>query len=108
MGDGVNVPTGTLHSTADVLKALSTSAEQIEGALKDADPPVMEWGLLGIPMGIIYSMKADDVRDHIRKIAEALDSQSGAVKASATNYDELDTQMHDAFQRFADKLGGKK
>lgn len=105
-GDGVVVPTDTLTSTAEVLKALGTSAGQIAAGLADADPPDALWGALGLLMKGQYDAKAEETREHIRKIAEALDSQGGAVKATADRYKELDEALRQAFQRFQDKLAG--
>ncbi|MEV4759552.1 hypothetical protein AB0J86_31270 [Micromonospora sp. NPDC049559] len=108
MGDGIVVPTDKLTSTAEVMKALSTSADQIATGLKDADPPGILWGGLGLIMKWKYDQKAEEARDHIRKIAEALDSQSGAIKETAQRYCQLDEALDQAFKRFQEKLSGGK
>jgi hypothetical protein len=104
--DGIVVPTDKLTSTAEVLKALSTSAGQIAHGLTDADPPAVLWGALGMLMKWKYDEKANATRAHINKIAEALDSQSGAVKATADRYKQLDDALSQAFKRFQERLSG--
>ena len=107
MGDGIVVPTDKLTSTSEVLQALSTSAGQVRDGLKAADPPEALWGVLGgLFMYPTYAMKAAEVSAHMEKIVEALDSQAGAIKASADNYRQLDEALQQAFQRFQDRLAG--
>jgi uncharacterized protein YukE len=108
VGDGVIVPTDKLNSTAEVLKGLSTSADQIAAGLKDADPPGVLWGALGALLSIPYQAKADEAREHIRMIATALSSQDGAIRATADRYRELDKALEQAFQRFQDTLSGDR
>ncbi|MFJ8580227.1 hypothetical protein [Micromonospora sp. NPDC093277] len=108
-GDGVVVPSDKLTSTAEVLKALATSADQIADGLAQADPPDVLWGALGaVFMKGSYDAKADQARDHVRAISKALTSQGGAVKATADRYQQLDEALQQAFQRFQDKLSGGK
>ncbi|MFK3979034.1 hypothetical protein ACI2K4_01515 [Micromonospora sp. NPDC050397] len=108
MGDGVVVPTDKLTSTAEVLKALGTSATQIADGLRDADPPDVLWGALGLLMKGSYDAKAAEARDHVRKISEALNSQGGAIQETADRYCALDEALEQAFRRFQEKLGGGK
>ncbi|MCW3817245.1 hypothetical protein ONA91_22590 [Micromonospora sp. DR5-3] len=113
MGDGIVVPTDKLTSTAEVLKALATSADQIADGLAKADPPDVLWGALGAAfMKGTYDGTAEQARDHIRTISKALHSQGGAIKASADRYQELDAALQQAleqaFERFQDKLSGGK
>lgn len=106
MGDGIVVPSDKLTGTAEVLKALSTSAGQIADGLKQADPPDVLWGALGMLMKPAYDAKAEEARAHIRMIAEALDSQGGAIRETVRRYEEVDAAMEAAFKRFQDKLAG--
>jgi hypothetical protein len=106
VGDGVVVPSDKLTSTAEVMKALGTSADQIADGLAAADPPDVLWGALGLLMKGWYDGKAEQTRDHIRTIAEALRSQGGAIRASADRYQQLDAELQQAFARFQDKLSG--
>ncbi|MEV0650231.1 hypothetical protein AB0I28_33720 [Phytomonospora sp. NPDC050363] len=108
-GDGIYTPTDELKNTAEVLKALKTSAEQIETLAKEADPPMALWGPLGMAfMWPFYQGKADEVRDHIKMIGDALDAQGEAVRTTAETYQELDEGLSKAFERFLDKLSGGK
>ncbi|MDP9793975.1 hypothetical protein J2S43_002487 [Catenuloplanes nepalensis] len=106
MADGVIVPTDKLTSTAQVLKGLSTSASEIQTAMAAADPPGVLWGGLGLLFVNYYNGKADEVREHVGMIAEAFDSQHGAITANADAYTELDQALTDAFNRFQQKLSG--
>ncbi|SBT47673.1 hypothetical protein [Micromonospora auratinigra] len=106
MGDGVVVPTDKLTSTAEVLKGLATSADQIADGLAAADPPDVLWGGLGMLMKGWYDGKADQTRDHIRTISTALQSQGGAIRASADRYRQLDADLQAAFARFQQTLSG--
>jgi uncharacterized protein YukE len=109
VGDGVVVPSDKLTSTAEVLKALATSADQIADGLAKADPPDVLWGALGrVYMKGKYDSTAEQARDHIRMISKALTSQGGAIKATADRYQQLDQALQQAFQRFQDKLSGGK
>ena len=106
-GDGILTPTDELTSTAEVLKALKTSAEQIENLAKEADPPMVLWGPLGMAfMWPFYQGKADEVRDHIKMIGDALEAQGEAVKKTADSYKDLDDGLSKAFDRFLEKLSG--
>lgn len=109
MVDGVVVPSDKLTSTAEVLKGLATSADQIADGLTRADPPDVLWGALGGAfMKDAYDTQAERARDHIRTIAKALTSQGGAIRANADRYQQLDAALQQAFQRFQDKLAGGK
>lgn len=109
MGDGVVVPTDKLTSTAEVLKALATSADQIADGVAKANPPDVLWGALGTAfMKARYDAKAEEAQEHIRTIAKALHSQCGAIRATADRYQQLDDALRQAFQRFQDKLSGGK
>ncbi|GAB7036314.1 MULTISPECIES: hypothetical protein [Catenuloplanes] len=106
MSDGIYVPTDRLTSTAQVFEALSTSASQIHGALRDAHPEPVLWGLLGQPLRLMYESKATGADEHIGKIAEALSAQGKAIQAAADNHRQLDEATAAAFKRFLDKLAG--
>lgn len=108
MTDGIVVPTDTLTTTAEVMKALATSADQIADALRDADPPEILWGALGLLLKADYDYKAEQARDHIKKIAEALDSQGGAIQETSNRYQQLDAALQQAFQDFVNKLTGQE
>ncbi|HEY1177366.1 MAG TPA: hypothetical protein VGF17_14515 [Phytomonospora sp.] len=108
-GDGIYTPTDELTSTAQVLKALKTSAEQIESLAKEGDPDMVLWGPLGMAfMWPFYQGKADEVRDHIKMIGDALDAQGEAVQKTADAYKDLDDGLGKAFDRFLEKLSGGK
>ncbi|GAB7045677.1 hypothetical protein [Catenuloplanes indicus] len=106
MADGVIVPTDKLTSTGQVLKGLSTSAEEIKTAMAAADPPGVLWGGLGLLFVGYYNGKADEVREHVGLIAKAFDSQHGAITANAEAYQHLDAELSAAFARFQQKLSG--
>lgn len=106
MGEGVSVPVEELTSTAEVMAALSRSAKDIADALHEADPPDVLWGAVGLLVKGMYDQKAEEAREHIRKIAEALDSQCGAIRGTARRYCELDEALAQAFNRVMEKLNG--
>lgn len=106
MGEGVSVPIEKLTSTANVVAALGKSAKDIADGLSDADPPDVLWGALGLLVKGQYDEKANEARDHIKKIAEALDSQSGAIRGTVDRYCELDEALTQAFNRVLEKLNG--
>lgn len=108
MAEGVAVPIEKLRSTADVLAALSRSADELAEGLTAADPPDALWGGLGLLMKWKYDEKADEARRHVRKISEALDSQGSTITANAASYEELDVLLQQAFDRFRKKLSGEE
>lgn len=106
MGDGISVPVERLTSTAEVVAALSKSADDIAEGLTDADPPDVLWGALGLLVKGQYDQKATEAREHIKQIAEALDSQSGAIRGTADRYRQLDEALSQAFNRVQALLNG--
>ena len=106
MGDGIVLPADKLTSTAEVLKALSTSASQIADGLSKADPPDALWGALGLLIKGTYDEKAEQTRRHVRTIAEALNTQGGAIHETVRRYEEVDAALEAAFKRFQDRLAG--
>lgn len=108
MGDGITAPPDKIKSVAELLQTLKNSAADIERLAEQADPGLDVWGVgLGQILKLFYDPKADEAREHIKLIGDALESRAEAVRFAAENYEKLDQDMGAAFDRFLDDLNGK-
>ncbi|GIG66682.1 hypothetical protein [Phytomonospora endophytica] len=108
MGDGITAPPGEIKAVGEVLQTLKNSAADIERLAEQADPGLDVWGVgLGRILKLCYDPKAEEAREHIRMIGDALESQARVVTNAAENYERLDQEMAAAFERFLDDLNGR-
>ncbi|HEY1175175.1 MAG TPA: hypothetical protein VGF17_03385 [Phytomonospora sp.] len=91
MAEPLNVDFTGMAAASARLNTLGEHAGRAASLAEDADPDWNTWGLPGLVLAPLYWSKADELHDHLGRIAEVLAAHASRVDGCAENYRRSET-----------------